>query len=152
MFQQLVVADVSLHNANVFYELGIRHALQPRRTFLICARQSKPQTERTAEDEIPFDLRTGRYLEYDPEHPEAALADLKAALGQTLVSDRQDSPVFRLLPDLVAQGRSRFLPVPLSFRTAVELASKADQHGLLRLLALETRDFPWVSEAYRDRT
>jgi hypothetical protein len=39
MFQQLlvadpVVADVSLHNANVFYELGIRHALQPRRTFL----------------------------------------------------------------------------------------------------------------------
>jgi len=36
MFQQLlvadlVVADVSVHNANVFYELGIRHALQPRR-------------------------------------------------------------------------------------------------------------------------
>ena len=32
MFQQLlvadiVVADISIHNANVFYELGIRHAL-----------------------------------------------------------------------------------------------------------------------------
>lgn len=36
MFQQLlvadlVVADISNHNANVFYELGIRHARQPKR-------------------------------------------------------------------------------------------------------------------------
>lgn len=46
MFQRLlvtdlVVADVSLHNANVFYELGIRHALQPRRTVLIRARRRR---------------------------------------------------------------------------------------------------------------
>ena len=27
----LVIADVSIHNANAFYELGIRHALRPRR-------------------------------------------------------------------------------------------------------------------------
>ena len=27
----LVIADVSIHNANVFYELGIRHALRPWR-------------------------------------------------------------------------------------------------------------------------
>ena len=31
----LVIADISLHNANVFYELGARHALRKRRTFLI---------------------------------------------------------------------------------------------------------------------
>ena len=35
MFQQLlvadlVIADISIHNANVFYELGVRHALQPQ--------------------------------------------------------------------------------------------------------------------------
>jgi hypothetical protein len=29
---QLVIADISIHNANVFYELGIRHALRPRAT------------------------------------------------------------------------------------------------------------------------
>jgi len=50
MFQQLliadlVIADVSIHNANVFYELGIRHSLRPRHTFLIRARQAKPSTE-----------------------------------------------------------------------------------------------------------
>jgi hypothetical protein len=43
----LVVADLSIHNANVFYELGIRHALRDKRTFLI----------RCSMDEIPFDLK-----------------------------------------------------------------------------------------------
>ncbi len=46
MFQQLlvadiVIADISIHNANVFYELGIRHALQPNRTFLLRAKSRK---------------------------------------------------------------------------------------------------------------
>jgi hypothetical protein len=50
MFQQLlvadlVVADISIHNANVFYELGIRHALQPKRTFLLRARSKKEQRD-----------------------------------------------------------------------------------------------------------
>jgi len=48
MFQQLlvadiVIADVSIHNANVFYELGIRHALQPNRTFLLRRKARKLQ-------------------------------------------------------------------------------------------------------------
>ena len=38
MFEQLliadlVVADISIHNANAFYELGIRHAFRDKRTF-----------------------------------------------------------------------------------------------------------------------
>src|SRR6266404_4197165 len=79
MFQQLlvadlVIADVSLHNANVFYELGIRHALRPRRTYLLRARQEKPRQERGPEDEVPFDLRTDRYLEYDPKELAATLS------------------------------------------------------------------------------
>jgi hypothetical protein len=46
MFQQLlvadiVVADISIHNANVFYELGTRHALQPTRTLLLRAKRKK---------------------------------------------------------------------------------------------------------------
>src|SRR5687768_12837050 len=31
----LVVCDITVHNANVFYELGIRHALRKKRTILI---------------------------------------------------------------------------------------------------------------------
>src|SRR6516164_1414091 len=52
----IVVADVSVPSANVFYALGIRHALLPRSTVLISARV----------DEIPSDLGTDRYLRYDP--------------------------------------------------------------------------------------
>src|SRR5262249_12336595 len=62
----IVVADVSVHNANVFYELGIRHAARPRSTVLINARI----------DQVPFDLRTDRYLRYDPKSPGAALDEL----------------------------------------------------------------------------
>src|SRR5687768_9164732 len=31
LMADLVIADVSIHNANVFYELGIRHALRDKR-------------------------------------------------------------------------------------------------------------------------
>src|SRR5918912_2075903 len=83
MFEQLlladlVIADISVHNANVFYELGIRHALRSRQTILIRAKVTRPRSDRTAEDEVPFDLRTDRYLEYDYTNPAASLPDLEA--------------------------------------------------------------------------
>src|SRR6266567_9563380 len=83
MFQQLlvadlVVADITTNNPNAFYELGIRHALQEKRTFLIRARPSALQTsvEALKDNEVPFDLKTDRYFEYDPDSPESSLEQL----------------------------------------------------------------------------
>jgi hypothetical protein len=154
MFQQLlvadiVVADISIHNANVFYELGIRHALQPKRTVLLRAKSKKDPKKRDPEDDVPFDLRTDRYLEYDSDSPAEKLELLTEALQQTLASEKPDSPVFQMLPDLEAQERSRFLPVPQGFRDDVELTSKRRQVGLLGLLALEAEGFFWESEGLR---
>jgi tetratricopeptide (TPR) repeat protein len=154
MFQQLlvadiVIADISIHNANVFYELGIRHALQPNRTFLLRAKSMKDPRDRGSEDEIPFDLRTDRYLEYDSQQPGGKLELFTDALRQTLASDYRDSPVFQMLPNLEGQDRSRFLPVPQTFSDDVEIASKARQLGLLGLLAMEAKDFFWASEGLR---
>jgi tetratricopeptide (TPR) repeat protein len=154
MFQQLlvadiVIADISIHNANVFYELGIRHALQPNRTYLLRAKSRKDAKDRGPEDEVPFDLRTDRYLEYDSDQPAATLDLFTDALRQTLASDNRDSPVFQMLPDLEGQDRSRFLPVPQTFRDDVEIALKARQLGLLGLLAMEAKDFFWASEGLR---
>jgi hypothetical protein len=154
MFQQLlvadlVVADISIHNANVFYELGIRHALQPKRTFLLRAKSKKDPKDRGPEDEVPFDLKTDRYLEYDSEKPADLLERLADALRQTLASEIRDSPVFQMLPDLVEQERSRFLPVPQTFRDDVELALKSRRRGLLGLLAMEAKGFFWASEGLR---
>src|SRR5512143_3867683 len=71
MFQRLltadlVVADLSIHTANVFYELGIRHALRDKRTFLL----------RSESDAYPFDLQTDRYFVYKKTAPAASLDDL----------------------------------------------------------------------------
>src|SRR6185503_7325371 len=94
MFQRLltadvVIVDISIGNANVYYELGIRHALRNKRTFMIrCASSDLPP------DEVPFDLKTDRYLSYDVADPGAALEKLKEGLRQTLLSDEADSPVF----------------------------------------------------------
>jgi hypothetical protein len=154
MFQQLlvadvVVADISIHNANVFYELGIRHALQPSRTFLLRAKSLKDPKDRGPQDQVPFDLSTDRYLEYDSTAPKEKVEVLVEALKQTLASERPDSPVFRMLPDLQAQDRSRFLPLPKGFRDDVELAAKSGQLGMLGLLANETAGFFWASEGLR---
>src|SRR6188474_998252 len=49
LIADLVIADISIHNANAFYELGIRHAFRDKRTFLIKSKQATPG-ERDAKD------------------------------------------------------------------------------------------------------
>jgi hypothetical protein len=144
MFQRLltadlVVADLSIDNANVFYELGIRHALREKRTFML----------RCEGDKYPFDLQTDRYFIYQRENPVASLDQLVAALRQTLNSEEQDSPVFKLLPNLQAQDRSRFLAVPMDFREEVEQAYTNRQAGDLELRGAEARGLEWESEGLR---
>jgi tetratricopeptide (TPR) repeat protein len=146
MFQFLlasdvVIADLSIDNANAYYELGVRHALREKRTFLIRAEGlSNP---------VPFDLRTDRYLTYNPTMPQHSVEALYAGLKATLASERQDSPVFRVLPELREQDRSRFLPVPREFREEVEYAAKWKMRGKLALLAQEAKGSLWESEGLR---
>ena len=143
----LVIADISIDNPNAYYELGIRHALREKRTFLIRAKGMQ--------NEVPFDLRTDRYQSYDPaglDDPDALRAmldSLAAGLKATLDSDRQDSPVFRVLPALREQDRSKFLPIPSEFREEVEYAARRRQRGKLALLGQETKGSLWESEGLR---
>ena len=76
----LVVCDITVHNANVFYELGIRHALRKRRTVLI---KGDPVLDAT-----PFDVLTDRYVPYSIGDAAAARTALASAIRATLVSDR----------------------------------------------------------------
>jgi hypothetical protein len=144
----LVIVDISIANANVFYELGIRHALRNKRTFMIrCAGNHLPP------DDVPFDLVGGRYLSYDATDPGLALDKLKEGLRQTLISIQKDSPVFDLLPDLVEQDKTRFLVVPKDFQEEAERAIKREkfrnQWGDLKLLQTEARGFQWEVEGLR---
>ena len=88
---ELVIADLTGKNPNVFYELGVRHALR-NRTILIAQDV----------DDIPFDLRGLRAIsyEYEPESLVRFRRSLEAAVKEVLVGeDRVDNPVRRYLHD-----------------------------------------------------
>jgi hypothetical protein len=126
----LVVCDITAHNANVFYELGIRHALRKKRSVLIKGGPVK--------DGTPFDLLTDRYVRYDIANPAAALGALTETIRATLNSDREtDSPVFKMLPGLPEIDTAVIQAVPADFREDVARARAAESAGWLRLLASE---------------
>jgi tetratricopeptide repeat protein len=133
----LVVADVTIHNANAFYELGVRHALRPEHTHLIRAKRS--------EYKYPFDLQTDRYFEYDLDNLGGDVEALAQALRATLAGQR-DSPIFMLLKDLKPHERRDLVKIPDDFREDVERARKTARRGDLRLLAHECDSFEWDRE------
>jgi hypothetical protein len=135
----LVLADVSIHNANVFYELGIRHGLRRNATLLL----------RADVHAYPFDLQTDHYLVYDVKDPAAKVDELARAIEATLDSGRVDSPVYQMLPNLPAPDPTALRVVPRDFGEDVERAHEAGYRGDLRLLAWEARDFDWASEGLR---
>jgi Tetratricopeptide Repeats-Sensor len=131
----LVVCDITLLNANVFYELGIRHALRRKSTLVIKHVGSA--------DTPPFDLLTDRYISYDLAD-QGAKAKLVQSIRATLQSDRRsDSPIFTMLPELLEADPSSGQFVPFDFREEVNRAQAANSKGWLRLLAQEVRGRPF---------
>jgi len=97
MFERLIlceyaVADLTFANANVFYELGIRHAIRPYSTVLMFASGTR----------LPFDVELDRGLPYALS-PVGAPGDVEVTrrrLTDRLVTARDasvDSPVFQLV-------------------------------------------------------
>jgi hypothetical protein len=161
MFQQLVladlvIADISVHNANVFYELGLRHALRDRPTILIRfsrpeaapkggGGKKRPQRRKDAPHphEVPFDLKTDRYVEYDLERLADSVATLTNAIRETRKATNIDSPVYLLLPDLRPPSTAKLRAVSEQFREAVMKAADNDDFAMLGLLAEEIDAVPW---------
>ena len=103
MFERLLlceyaVADLTTANPNVYYELGIRHAVRPWSTVLICANKSR----------LPFDIELSRaYLysiddqgllsrrEGDVREIGTRLEDVRRRRGSNQLME--DSPLFTLL-------------------------------------------------------
>jgi len=134
----LVICDITVHNANVFYELGVRHALRKRHTVMI---KGDPSSDST-----PFDLSTDRYLKYPTADPAQALDALVDALQASLRSQREtDSPIFLMLPGLAEADPSEMSMVPLDFIEEVQRAEAAGDRGWLRVIADDLRGerFQW---------
>jgi hypothetical protein len=138
----IVICDITVHNANVFYELGVRHALRKKHTVMIRAEG--------AGDTTPFDLSTDRYLSYDSANPAASLARLTATLEATLRSTREtDSPIFLLLPKLSEADPSEVTVVPLDIVEEVQRAERAKDKAWLRVIAEDLRGRRYERDALR---
>lgn len=102
----LVVADLSDHNWNVAYELGIRHTMNRNGTILMCRKDQK--------DALPFDINGVNVLYYDPDwidsfSEDTIIAELEKRIvvcetGSSADSDSPVHDVFTGLPAHLLQG------------------------------------------------
>lgn len=94
----LTIVDLTGHNPNVFFELGVRFALKRNGTILLTQDSRK----------LPFNIRNFRTVDYRPKFGgiDRARKELKKAILRTLEmlknqpTKTTDSLVFQALPDL----------------------------------------------------
>lgn len=161
MFQELlladlVVADLSIDNPNVWYELGVRHALRARGVVQINSKREK----------MPFDVYTDRKLEYhikdgvpDPDFLEKDKAALATMARETISCwhGRKISPVYHLLrylkePDwksLRIEEAKEFWDKYDAWKSNIDIAQKSQKPGNILVLADEMPVNFLGIEAYR---
>ncbi|MES2848106.1 MAG: TRAFs-binding domain-containing protein [Bacteroidota bacterium] len=89
MFCRFAVADLSFANANVFYELGIRHALRSFTTISIFEQNTK----------LPFDAAPLRTMPYQYDNAVVDVDKQITALSEKLKIGKQDSPIGQMIMD-----------------------------------------------------
>lgn len=160
MFQELLIADLvvvdlTVDNPNVWYELGVRHALRARDVVLIQGPREKQ----------PFDIYTDRKLNYrlrkgvpDPASLNEDRAALTAVVEATLDSwrGRKISPVYQSLPYLeepswkvlrIGQAKE-FWQLHEDWESRIDLARSAGRPGDLLVLADEAPVTAFRAEAH----
>ncbi|WP_207538269.1 tetratricopeptide repeat-containing protein [Sabulicella rubraurantiaca] len=161
MFQDLllaefVVADLTIDNPNVWYEIGVRHALRASGAVLAYALR----------DRLPFDLNNQRMIRYslkdgapDPDRLEAERRVLTAAIAATLEAwrGRKASPVYAMLPNLrepdwksLRVGEvNEFWETLENWQSRIEIARRQQRPGDILTLAEETPNRLLAFEALR---
>ena len=91
-----VIADLTDLNPNVFYELGVRHALRSG-TILIALKGTKPPFDVGDLRVIPYEDRIGGEKEAIPQ-----IQEMLNSLSDE--EQQQDSPVFHAIPQLAELG------------------------------------------------
>jgi hypothetical protein len=127
MFERLLLAeiaivDVTIDNANVFYELGVRHTARASSTIIVAS----------SDRVLPFDIAMIRALPYKldngiltGENAAAFSQSLKDRLQETLLRmGSADSPLFQMI--------DRFPGVALDIRTAESFRERAQRFNEVR--------------------
>jgi hypoxanthine phosphoribosyltransferase len=86
----ICIVDITGHNPNVFFELGIRYCLRSKVTILL--RQEKT--------EIPFDITNYRCITYNIYKPKQAICEIIDYLQSGISSRNSDSLIYEVFPDM----------------------------------------------------
>jgi hypothetical protein len=117
-YSDLVVADVSIANANAYYEVGVRHAARPTGCVLIAADWSRPV----------FDLAQVRHIPYP--HPDERVDEAEAeAIKQRLVAE---IPKWAASKTPLLETIAGYPNAPSDGRRARELARQLEAFEQLR--------------------
>ncbi|HMW22085.1 MAG TPA: tetratricopeptide repeat protein [Burkholderiaceae bacterium] len=166
MFQELLVADLvladlTIANPNVWYELGVRHALRARGVVLVYGSLPGGQSVKA------FDVYTDRKLRFDlsaqgvpdPATLDASIDALATLARETLASStrRKVSPVYTLLPNLeeprwnklLLEQDNEFSDAYKRWDQRVTVAKKKNLPGDIMTLAGETPTRALALEACR---
>ena len=131
----IVIADLSGRNANVFYELGVRHSL--RKTTVLIADNL---------DDIPFDIRGLRAIayEYEPAKLVTFRRELKDAVEAAVTNSTDaDNPVARFLLDREVQ-KLRASNVPIGYDIVREILT--EMHHLKDTVKDQAEDLRKLAE------
>jgi tetratricopeptide (TPR) repeat protein len=145
MFERLIlcrfaVADMTTANANVFYELGVRHAVKPQSTVLLFAEGGR----------LPFDVAPLRALPYQlssdgkPSNAESARSALRKLLehARNNVDKDTDSPIYQMVdnyPNIQHEKTDVFRDQVEYARKQKEELATARRSGIDALRAFESK-------------
>ena len=97
-YSDIAIVDISILNPNVFYELGMRHALKKGVTIIIKRKNTQ----------IPFNISGMRLIEYDEENVESRIRtrlQIQAYIKNGIKDRQMDSPIFDSIDNLVVRTK-----------------------------------------------
>ncbi|MBK6852343.1 MAG: DUF4071 domain-containing protein [Burkholderiales bacterium] len=136
-FADLVMADMSIPNGNVYYEIGVRHAAKPNGCVLVSADWATPL----------FDVQQMRRIVYPL--PQQTVSDEQAAAIADCIRagvpglSAGDSPMFQVLPGYPNPSQDRALTMRreleefAAFTEAIQAVSLVGDRAVARQQALE---------------
>lgn len=160
MFQELLVADLvvvdlTIDNPNVWYELGVRHALRARGVLLICGGRVTTAFDIYTDRKLRYSIKDGVPDATTLENDRRSLANMAR---ETMKSwqGRKVSPVYQLLPNLqepdwksLRIGDVReFWEQHETWERRVDLARRTGHIGDILLLAEEAPIAAFRAEAW----
>jgi O-acetyl-ADP-ribose deacetylase (regulator of RNase III) len=128
----LALVDITTANPNVFYELGVRHALKPSITVLIKHRGTK----------VPFNILGERVIEYPSESGgwAASRAEIRDFIANGLRKNEIDSPIFTILQDARKDWRRERIETHKEY--PYRIRKHPDRH--INVITGDVREWPGI--------